>query len=89
MKTIDFEFEGNIYSCRIVKDNNGKDLIIGSTDFLDILQPGSFEDENEGFSNTEASDIYNEIFYFTDAQALRLNDTELIALLREGNPDWF
>lgn len=57
-----FEFSGVEYPCRIVKDNQGEYLIIGSTALLDALQPGSFEDWNEGFASEEALDIYDEIF---------------------------
>ena len=64
-------------------------VIIGSTALLDALQPGSFEDENEGFANEEASDIYDEIFYFTDEHSLSLPDEELVEELRRDNPEWF
>ena len=37
MVVTDFEFGGTVYQCRIVKDNSGDDLIIGSTAFLDAL----------------------------------------------------
>ena len=51
MITTKIEFGGVEYPCRVVKDNQGGYLIIGSTALLDALQPGSFEDENEGFAN--------------------------------------
>ena len=70
MITKKIEFGGVEYPCRIVKDNQGEYLIIGSTALLDALQPGSFEDWNEGFASEEASDIYDEIFFFTDEHAL-------------------
>ena len=47
MKTKELQFDGNIYICRIVKSNEGEELLIGSTALLDALHPGSFEDENE------------------------------------------
>ena len=50
MKTKELQFDGNIYICRIVKSNEGEELLIGSTALLDALHPGSFEDENEGFA---------------------------------------
>ena len=73
----------------MVKDNQGEYLIIGSTALLDALQPGSFEDENEGFANEEASKLYDEIFYFTDEHSLSLPDKELVEELRKDNPEWF
>lgn len=48
MRTQEIQFDGNTYVCRVVKSNEGEDLLIGSTKLLDTLHPGSFEDENEG-----------------------------------------
>lgn len=39
MTTRDFVFQGEVFTCRIVKDNEGYDLIIGGLKFLDALQP--------------------------------------------------
>ena len=44
---------------------------------------------NEGFASEEASDIYDEIFFFTDEHALALPDKELVEELRRDNPEWF
>ena len=85
----EIKFGGVKYPCRMVKGNQGEFLIIGSTALLDALQPGSFEDENEGFASKEASDIYDEIFYFTDENTLALPDKELVEELRRDNPEWF
>ena len=73
----------------MVKDNQGEYLIIGSTALLDALHPGRFEDENEGFASKEASDIYDEIFFFTDERTLALPDKELVEELRRDNLEWF
>lgn len=89
MRTRKNQFDGDTYVCRIVKSNEGEDLIIGSTKLLDTLHPGSFEDENEGFASKEAEQLYNEVFFFTDSKTLRLPDNELIAELKESNPEWF
>ena len=48
MKRKEVEFAGRTYSCRVVKSNEGEELLIGSTGLLDALQPGSFDSENEG-----------------------------------------
>jgi len=53
--------DGNTYPCRVVESNEGERLIIGSQKLLDALQPGSFNDENEGFASKEAESIYDEI----------------------------
>ena len=66
-----------------------EELLIGSTTLLDALQPGSFNDENEGFASKEAERIYNEVFFFTDMANLRLTDVELVAELKKDNPEWF
>lgn len=89
MEFKDYEFNGSTYRCRVVKNNSGEDLVIGETKFLDALQPGSFNDKNEGFVSEEASDIYDDIFFFTDNNSLKLPDTELIEILKESNPEWF
>ena len=81
MRTKELEFDGKTYICRIV------DSI--STELLDALQPGSFEDVNEGFASKEAEDLYDEVFYFTEPQNLLLPDKELIEVLKESNSDWF
>lgn len=85
----EIKFGGVKYPCRMVKDNQGEYLIIGSTALLDALQPGSFEDENEGFASKEASDIYDVIFFFTDERTLALSDKEQVEELRRDNPEWF
>jgi len=72
-----------------VESNEGEELLIGSTTLLDALQPGSFNDENEGFASKEAERIYNEVFFFTDMANLRLTDVELVAELKKDNPEWF
>ena len=88
MRTQDIQFGGDTFVCRIVKSNEGEDLLIGSTKLLDALHPGSFEDENEGFACKEAEQLY-EVFFFTDKKTLRLPDNELVAELKESNPEWF
>ena len=89
MRTQDIQFGGDTFVCRIVKSNEGEDLLIGSIKLLDALHPGSFEDENEGFACKEAEQLYDEVFFFTDKKTLRLPDNELVAELKESNPEWF
>ena len=89
MITTEIKFGGVEYPCRMVKDNQGEYLIIGSTTLLDALQPGSFEDENEGFASEEATKLYDEIFYLTDEHSLSLPDKELVEELKKDNPEWF
>lgn len=89
MKTEELKFNGTTYRCRIVKSNENEELLIAPTSLLDALQPGSFEDENEGFVSKEAEKLYDEVFYFTEVENLKLPDDELIEVLKEDNPDWF
>lgn len=89
MKTKELQFDGVTYVCRIVESNDGEELLIGSTALLDALQPGSFNDENEGFAGEEAERLYDECFFFTNAATLRLPDDVLIAELKQDNPEWF
>lgn len=89
MKTQEIQFGGNTYPCRVVISNEGEELLIGSIALLDALHPGSFNDENEGFASKEAERIYDEVFFFTDKDSLKLSDKELITELKEDNPEWF
>lgn len=89
MKTQEVQFNGITYTCRVVESNEDEELLIGSTVLLDALHPGSFEDENEGFASKEAERLYDEIFFFTDKNTLILPDEELIAELKQDNPEWF
>ena len=57
MRTKELEFDGKTYICRIVDSIDGEELLIGSTELLDALQPGSFEDVNEGFASKEAEQL--------------------------------
>ena len=54
MKTEELKFDGTTYRCRVVKSNENEELLIAPTTLLDALQPGSFDDENEGFAGEEA-----------------------------------
>ena len=54
MKTRDFVFQGEVFTCRIVKDNEGCDLIIGGLKFLDALQPQAMDDPMGGFASKKA-----------------------------------
>lgn len=89
MKIQEIQFGGNTYPCRVVISNEGEELLIGSTALLDALHPGSFNDENEGFASKEAERIYDEVFFFTNKDSLKLSDKELITELKEDNPEWF
>ena len=89
MKTQEVQFGGNNYPCRVVESNEGEELLIGSITLRAALQPGSFNDENEGFASKEAERIYDEVFFFTDMANLRLTDVELVAELKKDNPEWF
>ena len=88
-KVEEVEFDGIIYECRVIKDKDGNDLLIGSYELNDALHPGEWDDELEGFASEEAAELYDEIFYFTDLFTLRLSDEALIEELKESNPDWF
>ena len=85
-KTI--SFNGTDYKCRVV-EHNEEELVIAPTSLLDALQPNPATEEDEEFANEEASNIYDEIFYFTDEETLELSDEELVEELKEENPDFF
>lgn len=85
----ELEFNNKKYVGRTVKSNDGEELLIAGTDYLDVLQPGEFGDENDGFASKEASDLYDEVFYFVSPKDLKLPDNELIKILKDANPDSF
>lgn len=41
MRTRELQFDGIAYVCRMIKSNDGDELIIGPTDLLDALQPAA------------------------------------------------
>lgn len=82
-------YQGEEYKCRVLIDNDGEELIIGSTELLDILSPFPMTDNNSGFADKEAEEVYDQIFYFVDKSDLALPDEELKAIVAEANPDWF
>lgn len=89
MQIEDFEFNGRTYHCRIVQDNEGTNLVIGSTSFLHALHPGEFGDENDGFASKEAEEIDEGIFFYTDDVDLLLDDKQLVERLKIAIPECF
>lgn len=89
MKTTNLEFDGKNYICRVVNSIDGEELLIGSTTLLDALHPRPFGEENDGFANKEAVQIDEKVFFYTDDTNLSLSDDELVAELKESNPEWF
>ena len=89
MKTKELQFDGKTYICRIVKSNEGEELLIGSTALLDALRPHLSDAENDSFVGKDAARIDEEVFFYTDDNDLRLPDNELVEVLKESNPEWF
>lgn len=89
MTITDYEFNGRTYHCRIIQDNEGTELIVGSVSFLNALHPGEFGDENDGFSNKEAASIDEEICFYTDDEDLLLDDRQLVERLKLTIPECF
>ncbi len=85
-------FGGIDYQCRVLKDNMDDDLIIASLDLLAALQPETEGNGEDEFVSQEAENLYDEIFYFSDAVKLQLDDAQLIELLKAESTDmqdWF
>ena len=87
MRTQEIRFDGKTYVCRIVKSNEGEELLIGSTKLLDALHPGSFEDENEGFAGKEAERLYDGIFSSQTATRLRCRTMPLLQNSKRAIPN--
>ncbi len=89
MITTEINYKGENYTCRIVKDNEGEELIIAGTSLLDELIPYDITDECDGFADKEAEQVDEEIFFYTSDSDLKLSDKELIEILKDSNPEWF
>ena len=81
-------YDGNKYWLRQVFSNNGM-LMVGDTKLYDTLHPGSFEDADGGWASKEAERIDELIFYYVSPDELLLPKNELIAILKDSNPDLF
>ena len=51
--------------------------------------PYEVTDKCNGFADKEAEEVDEEIFFYTNDHNLKLSDNELIAILKESNPEWF
>lgn len=89
MITTEITYKGENHTCRIVKSNDGEELIIAGISLLDELMPDEITDKSKGFADKEAEELDDEIFYYTSDSDLKLSDKELIAILKESNPAWF
>ena len=88
MTTTEINYRGENYTCRVVKSNEGENLIIAGTRLLDALMPYPASDGSDGFADKEAEKIDEDIFFYTADSNLRLPDDELIKELKEDNPEW-
>ena len=89
MTTTEINYRGENYTCRVVKSNEGENLIIAGTRLLDALMPYPITDSSDGFADYEAEKVDEDIFFYTLDVNLRLPDDELIEELKEDNPEWF
>lgn len=74
MITTEINYKGENYTCRIVKDSDGEELIIAGTSLLDELMPYEITDVCNGFADKEAEEVDEEIFYYTNDSDLKLPD---------------
>jgi len=88
MVTTVINYNGKDYICRVVKSNEGESLIIGNLTLLNVLMPYRNEDDYN-FADMEAEQVDEEIFFYTSDSDLTLPDNELVAILKESNPEWF
>ena len=56
MITTEIIYKGESYTCRIVRSNDGEELIIAGTSLLDELIPYDMTDECDGIANKEAEE---------------------------------
>lgn len=72
MITTEITYKGECYTCRIVKSNDGEELIVAGISLLDELMPYEITDECNGFADKEAEEVDEEIFYYTSDSDLRI-----------------
>lgn len=89
MITTEINYNGKDYTCRIVRSNEGEELIIAGTSLLDALMPYPATGGSDGFADKEAERVDEDIFFYTADSNLGLPDDELIKELKENNPEWF
>lgn len=89
MITTEINYKGKEYTCRIVRSNEGEELIIAGTSLLDVLMPYPATDTSDGFADKEAEKVDEDIFFYAADSNLGLPDDELIKELKESNPEWF
>ena len=89
MTTTEINYRGENYTCRVVKSNEGENLIIAGTRLLDAIMPYPITDSCNGCADREAEKVEEEIFFYTSDSDLQLPDNELVAILKESNPEWF
>ena len=89
MTTTEINYRGENYTCRVVKSNEGENLIIAGTRLLDALMPYPITDSSDDFADYEAEKVDEDIFFYTSDSDLLLPDNELVAILKENNPEWF
>lgn len=81
------EFDGMKYPVRILTDCEGNDIMtISTTDLLDAIHPGEWDDENEGWVNKEAELVDEMVYYYHDSNRdlYTLSDYDLKCELCEG-----
>lgn len=89
MNTTVIKFNGESYTCRIIADVDGTELVIAGTSLLDALHPGAYGSDNDGFASEEAQNIDESIFYYVSDVDLELPDAQLVEVLKDGNPECF
>ncbi len=89
MRTIEINYHGETYICRVLLSNDGEELIIASTKLLDKLMPYHMTDTCNGFADKEAELVDEQIFYYVAKDDLALSDNELRDIVSESNPEWF
>lgn len=65
MITTEIIYMGRDYSCRIVRSNEGEELIIAGTSLFDVLMPYPATDDSDSFVDKETEKVAEEIFFYT------------------------
>lgn len=65
MITTEIIYMGRDYSCRIVRSNEGEELIIAGTSLFDVLMPYPATDGSDSFVDKETEKVAEEIFFYT------------------------
>lgn len=85
-------YNGESYKARVVKDKDGRELLIGNDEILNTIHPGEWGGKFNGYDPSapdKAEFVDGMFFFFTDDTTFNYSDADLRKDMAEENPEWF